>query len=328
VSVAQRQTVAPPSSVATGVRELTVVAVERLTDRIVHFAFESPGGGVLSSYEPGSHLIVHAGDVRNTYSLVGDGVNPRRYEISVLRRGGGGGSDWLHDTVRPGMTLTVEGPRSLFAPHTSETKALLVAGGIGVTPILSHARAAARWKRAAEVVYVYRPGSGAHLGDLRALAETGAISLFETHNHTDAARLLAERLSAQPMGTHAYACGPVGLLDTYLELGRQAGWPSDRLHSERFEVPAQRPGVAFHAVVASTGTRIEVPAGVSLLDTLLEAGLTIPNLCRRGVCGECRIPVTAGVIEHRDYVLTDREKKDNTTMLCCVSRGQEIEVDL
>ncbi|TFB69580.1 oxidoreductase [Cryobacterium glaciale] len=318
----------------TGVRSLVVTAVLQLTAAIVHIVFEDPAGGMLAAYEPGSHLIVQAGPVRNTYSLVDDGVNPNRYAISVLRRNGtaesagSGGSAWLHENVRVGQRVEIEGPRSLFAPVTTERKALLVAGGIGVTPILSHARAAARWGRPAEVIYSYRPGSGAHLADLRALAATGAITLFEVHNRTDAAALLAERLATQPMGTHAYACGPPELVDSYLLLGEAAGWPPDRLHSERFEVPPQDPGLPFTAIIASTGARLAVPAGVSLLQTLLENGHDVANLCRQGVCGECRIPVRSGQIEHRDHVLSEREKADNTTMLCCVSRGAEIEVDL
>ncbi|TFD54697.1 oxidoreductase [Cryobacterium frigoriphilum] len=323
---------AHPSS-ETRLRQLAVIAVTRLTETITHFECADPAGGRLVSYEPGSHLIVTAGAVRNTYSLVGDGVNPLSYGISVLRREPGdpaasGGSAWLHDTLHVGSTVMVEGPRSLFAPRTTARRSLLVAGGIGVTPILSHARAAARWGRPAEVVYVYRTGHGAHVDDLRELADSGAITLFEAHNQTDAAALLRDRLAAQPMGTHAYACGPVSLLDTYLSLGQEAGWPAERLHSERFEVPPQQPGLPFTATIASTGARLEVPAGVSLLDALLEHGVPVANLCRRGVCGECRIPVRSGSIEHRDYVLSEQEKSAHTSMLCCVSRGDEIEVDL
>ena len=286
-------------------RQLIVTGVTALTPTITNFVFADPLGRMLTSYQPGSHLIIQAGATRNTYSLIGDGVNPRTYAISVLRRGGAGGSDWLHDNIYPGMSVTIEGPRSLFAPHTIETNSLLVAGGIGVTPILSHARAASRWGKTAEVVYTYRPGFGAHLHDLRSLAETGAITLYEAQNQRAAAELLKQRFADQPMGTHAYACGPISMLDTYLMLGTEAGWPKDRLHLERFEVAAQDPGAPFNATIASTGQRIAIPAGVSLLERLLESGVPVSSLCRQGVCGECRIPIRSGAIEHRDYVLSD-----------------------
>ena len=100
------------------------------------------------------------------------------------------------------------------------------------------------------------------------------------------------------------------------------------MHLERFTAPEQDPGEPFTVTLASSGATIEVPSGVSLLQRLLDNGVEVSNLCRQGVCGECRIPVRSGTIEHRDLVLTDEEKKLGDAMLCCVSRGQNIEVDL
>ncbi len=137
---------------ATHQRELVVVAAEAVTEDVTHFVLADPAGRVLTSYEPGSHLIVEAGQTRNAYSLVGDGVNPRHYEISVLRHGTGGGSAWLHANVKAGGTVRIAGPRSMFSADPTATRLLLVAAGIGVTPVLSHARAAARWGRPAEVI--------------------------------------------------------------------------------------------------------------------------------------------------------------------------------
>lgn len=316
---------------ATGVRTLRVVDARDAAPDVRHIVLADSGGGGLTPYEPGSHLVVSAGGHRNAYSLVGDGLNPDRYAVSVLRRGQGRGSDWLHDHLRVGDDLEVEGPRSSFAPRHDQRHALLVAGGIGITPILSHARAARRWARSAEVLYSYRPGRAAHLDDVRALAAEGAIRLVEADSVAATRELLAARFAAQPLGTHAYACGPVSMLETYLELGTAAGWRAERLHLERFEAPELDPGVEFTVSLATTGGRLTVPSGVSLLQTLLDAGLAVPNLCRQGVCGECRVPVRSGAIEHRDLVLSDAEKRAGDTMLSCVSRagtGPEIEVDL
>ncbi len=313
---------------ATHQRELVVVAAEAVAKDVTHFVLADPAGRVLTSYEPGSHLIVEAGPTRNAYSLVGDGVNPRHYEISVLRHGTGGGSAWLHANVKAGGTVRIEGPRSMFSPDPTAKRLLLVAAGIGVTPVLSHARAAARWGRPAEVIYIYRPGAAAHLEDLRALAAEGLVELHEAHGRQAGLDLMRRRLRLQPLGTHAYACGPGEMLDSYRAIGLQAGWTPDRLHLERFEAPEQEPGDAFNATVASTGQRLTVPPGVSLLEVLLDAGHNVPNLCRQGVCGECRIPVRSGTVIHRDLVLGEDEKSSNTAMLCCVSRGQDIEVDL
>ncbi len=282
----------------------------------------------LTAYQPGSHLIVTAGEKRNAYSLVDDGINPTSYRISVLRRGEGGGSDWIHDHLTPGATLEVEGPRSMFPAILEQRHALLVAGGIGVTPILSHARARVRAGGSADIVYSYRPGHAAHLDELRELATAPGVSLHEVTTVEDTVAILGARFEAQPLGTHAYACGPVPMLETYVRLAARAGWPTARVHLERFSAPEQDPGAHFRAVVASTGDILDVPPGVSLLQRLLDGGYDVANLCRQGVCGECRIPVRAGVIEHRDFVLSDNERAAGDSMLCCVSRGQDIEVDL
>lgn len=315
-------------SFETHARELVVLSAEPVTPQVTHFVFGDPAGRSLTSYEPGSHLIIQAGGKRNAYSLVGDGVNPRQYGISVLRHSTGGGSQWLHTNLLVGSPVLVEGPRSMFSPDPTAKKLLLVAAGIGVTPVLSHARAAARWGRPAEVLYTYRTGAAAHLNDLRSLAAQGHLSLHEATGKRAGLELLRERLRVQPLGTHAYACGPPDMLESYSAEGLRAGWPSNRLHLERFEAPKQDPGSAFRVKIASTGQVLSVQPGVSLLQRLQKAGHNIPNLCRQGVCGECRIPVTSGTIEHRDLVLSAEEKGANNTMLCCVSRGKEIEVDL
>ncbi|WP_118914849.1 PDR/VanB family oxidoreductase [Mycobacterium shigaense] len=312
----------------TEARQLRVRRTEMLAPAIMHIELVDPHGGRLAGYQPGSHLIVSAGDKRNAYSLVGSGLNPDHYAISVMRRGEGGGSDWLHDNVCEGHLLEIEGPRALFAPVLNQHRALLIAGGIGVTPVLSHARAAALTGVPTEVLYSYRPGHQAHLDDLRGMAECDMITLHEATTVEQTVAILAELLAKQPLGTHAYACGPVGLLQAYQHLTAAAGWPAARVHLERFSAPVQDPGKPFSVTVTSTGQRIEVPAGVSLLQRLLDNGVEVPFLCRRGVCGECRIPVRSGVVEHRDYILTDEEKAESTAMLCCVSRGYDIEVDL
>ncbi|MGW0039291.1 PDR/VanB family oxidoreductase [Gordonia sp. NPDC003376] len=311
-------------------RPMRVVEVRELTGSISHFRFvpvDAPGT-MLTPFQPGSHLIVSAGEHRNAYSLVDDGLFPTSYGISVLRRGEGGGSDWLHDNVTEGDVLEIEGPRSMFAPITNQHHALLVAGGIGITPILSHARAIVRDGGTADILYSYRPGHAAHLDELRALSAHDGITLFEATTVDETMAVLRARFALQPLGTHAYACGPGPLLDTYTELAAAAGWPGARVHSERFTAPEQDPGEPFSVRIAATGETIDVPAGISLLQRLLDNGIAVPNLCRQGVCGECRIPVSSGAVLHRDFVLSDEEKAAGDSMLCCVSRAQDDTTEL
>lgn len=315
---------------ALGVRHLQVLALTRLTQQVLHVELGDPEGGPLTPYEPGSHLVVAAGaGRRNAYSLTGDGFNPRRYEISVLRLDSGrGGSAWLHDNLAVGELLEVEGPRSMFPAAHEQRHALLVAGGIGVTPVLSHARALARAGRSATVLYSYRPGHEAHLGDLQELAGE-RIRLVEATTVDETRDALHALLGEQPFGTHAYACGPVAMLESYEEAALAAGWPAGRVHLERFVAPELDPGAPFTATIASTGLEVEVPSGVSLLDALVGAGVPVGYLCRQGVCGECRLPVrTAGGLEHRDFVLDAEEREAAAHVMACVSRGRDIHLDL
>ncbi|MGY1636145.1 PDR/VanB family oxidoreductase [Geodermatophilus sp. SYSU D00742] len=307
--------------------QLRVARVEQLTADVRQIVLEHPGGRRLTGYTPGSHLVVTAGGRRNAYSLTGSGVEPADYRISVLRTGDGQGSAWLHDRVSAGDLLTVEGPRSTFPLEFASGKALLVAAGIGVTPILSHLEAARLWGRPVEVVYGYRRGAAAHLERVRELA---GDDLVEVEGRDALAAVLRDRLTRQPWGTHAYACGPAGVLDLFTETARNAGWPPVRVHVEHFRAPEQAPGRPFAAVLRRSGRRLAVPSGTSLLEAALEAGVEVPHMCRQGVCGQCVVPVVAGRVEHRDLVLDDADRQTHTSMLACVSRAADpvLELDL
>jgi ferredoxin len=117
-------------------------------------------------------------------------------------------------------------------------------------------------------------------------------------------------------------------MDAVLEEARSQGWSAARLHSEAFGATELDAGEPFTVHLARSGVRLEVPAGVSLLETLETAGKTIPNMCRKGICGECVLPVLRGAPQHRDLYLSDQEKAENTTMMCCVSRSNDPELEL
>jgi ferredoxin-NADP reductase len=229
--------------------------------------------------------------------------------------------------LRPGDRLTATGPRSAFAPVSTARHSVLVAGGIGVTPMLSHARAAARWGRSFEFLYGHRPGAGAHVGELRELCGDRLTVLGDT------AELLARLesvLADRPLGTHVYVCGPLPLIAFVEETAAALGWPAARVHAERFSVADLDPGRPFVARLGRTGARVPVPAGTSLLTALESAGVAVPSMCRQGVCGECRLPVTAGRPVHRDLYLSETERAAGDAVMACVSRcaDEELELDL
>jgi ferredoxin len=117
-------------------------------------------------------------------------------------------------------------------------------------------------------------------------------------------------------------------MDTVLDQARELGWPETRLHSEAFGAAELDEGEPFTVNLVRSGIKLDVPSGVSLLETLEKAGKTIPNMCRKGICGECVLPVLRGTPQHRDLYLTEQEKAENTTMMCCVSRSEDPELEL
>lgn len=307
--------------------QLRVTEIDDSVPGIRTLRLAHPDGHALPSYPPGSHVVVQCGDVANAYSLTGDGVCPMRYVVSVLLcPNGSGGSRWIHDEVRIGETVDVSAPRSAFSPVLGARRHLLVAAGIGITPMMSHLHSAKRWGRDAHLLYIHRAGRGAHLDEIEQVGMPARICTDRTRFHAE----LAAALVSQPIGTHLYVCGPGPFMDDVIGQATGFGWPTSRIHCERFGVDTLDAGDPFEVELAATGLTLIVPSGVSLLDALEQHGHVIPNLCRQGVCGECRIPVAAGDILHRDLYLTDAEKQCGDALMACVSRaaGERLELAL
>jgi ferredoxin-NADP reductase len=308
--------------------ELVVTGIDDSIPDIRSITFAARNGAALPGFIAGSHLAIDVGGRTNAYSLTGGGVRPLSYSISVLRvADSAGGSIFIHDELALGNVVTARLPRSAFAPVAIAVKHLLLAGGIGVTPIVSHLRAAAQWGREVQVLYTYREGRGAHVGDVRALAP-GAE--FLTEGPEQFLARLNDVLLDQPVGTHLYVCGPGPMIDAVIDTATALGWPESRLHLERFGLDILDPGEPFTVTLAQSARTLDVPSGTTLLETLEGAGIAVPNLCRQGVCGECKIPVTAGKPLHRDLFLTDDEKARGDAVMPCVSRadGPSLEVAL
>ncbi|MGW0160579.1 PDR/VanB family oxidoreductase [Mycobacterium sp. NPDC003323] len=303
--------------------KLVVTAIDDTVADIRTLTLTDPDSATLPAFPAGSHLVLECGPVSNAYSLTGDGTAPEAYVISVLRcpveAGGSGGSQWIHDELEVGDTLIASLPRSAFAPVLRARRHLLVAAGIGITPMVSHLRAARIWGRDTRLFYIHRPGRGAYLDIVSALAGHAAI-------HTSRVQFIADvraALADQPFGTHLYMCGPAQFIEQVTALAVELGWPPSRMHHEHFGSAALDPGAPFTTRIASTGEEFVVDAGVSLLEALERRGITVPNLCRKGVCGQCQIPVTAGAITHRDLYLDAEQKRAADSLMACVSRGAD-----
>jgi dimethylamine monooxygenase subunit B len=278
-------------------------------------------GAPLASYPPGSHLGLRwrrGPDRVNSYSLTGDGDSPAVYTVSVLRTADSrGGSAWAH-RLRPGDHVDAVPPRSGFPVAAKARRHLLVAGGIGITPLLAHARWHRRWGGDFTLYYAHRPGRGAHLDELRSVCGP-RLRACQTRDALWAE--LGPALLRQPLGTQLYVCGPPGLTDAVAAAARAAHWAASRIRSEAFGVSADGPRAPFLVTLASR--RLDVAAEETLLEALERAGVAAPSLCRSGVCGECRAPVSGGRVDHRDLVLSAEEKASGRWIMPCVSRAAD-----
>lgn len=294
---------------------LVVREITRQTPAIVSVRLEHPAAAPLPPWQPGAHIDLQlVTRHERQYSLCGDPSDADSYRIGVLREPlSRGGSQYIHQFLRVGSTVYVRPPRNLF--ELAEAPAyLLLAAGIGVTPILAMARHLAARDVPWRMVYLVRRREDVAFADeLAALGDQ-----VQVHVSRDAGRLdLASALSPLMTGTHIYACGPHGFIDALTESPVPDGC---RVHVERFEpVPREhRPNEPFTAVCARSGTRIEVPADRTLLSALQGVGADVSGSCLRGVCGSCAVRVLDGAPEHRDSLTADDA---SMTMYPCVSRS-------
>lgn len=306
--------------------DLRVEQMQALTPRVRRLVLARPDGSPLPPYTPGAHLefaIRPAGEARTlhrAYSLVTPWDGGGYCEIAVqLESGGAGGSRHMHG-LQVGSMLKTAGPRNLFELGHHAQPALLLAAGIGVTPILCMARLLQREAADFELHYVARdPGQAAYAEEVAALP--GARCWFDGGEPSRGLDL-AQILDAPAPQRHLYVCGPKGFIAAALETARSRGWPDSSLHYELFSgsvAPAgERP---FTVVLAASGRELPVPVGRSVMDVLQQAGLDPLSDCRRGECGICVAKVLQGQAEHRDICLSPRDHEAG--LFCtCVSRAR------
>lgn len=270
---------------------------------------------------PGAHVSLHlgSGHVRS-YSLTNPGER-HRWTLAVhLDPASRGGSKWIHEALRPGATLEVEGPHNHFALDETAPHSVLIAGGIGVTPLLAMARRLAALGRPWTLHYVARSRARMAFADtLRDLAARGGASLHLHCTQEGDPRLdLPAIVAALPEGAHVYACGPAGLMAAFE--AATAALPRQRVHLEHFASTQQAATDGGYTVkLARDGRSLPIAKGRSILDALIEVGLQPPHSCREGTCGSCETRVLEGTPDHRDEVLTDDERAAGTRMMICCS---------
>ncbi len=310
-----------------------VVAIEQATPTVKRFSLASASGEKLPLFSAGAHVVVSMQDgghrIRNPYSLIDRAPDGSSYRIGVLRTPNSrGGSIFMHERVRVGSELVISMPVNLFPLVHAGRKHILVAGGVGITPIYAMAEELRSRSQRYELHYAMRDEAhGAFAGEL--VARHGDKVRLYRDDRQEVIRV-DEILPNQPLGTHLYVCGPEGMIDAILAGGRAAGWPAENLHSERFLAPPG--GDPFRAVLARAGITVEVGPHQSLLEAIEEAGVDAPFLCRGGACGQCQTTVLSadGELAHNDHYLTEDEKASGGKIMTCVSRlrGRELVLDL
>lgn len=292
---------------------------------ICTFELAHPEGAPLPSFSAGSHISVHIrpGLIRQ-YSLCNDPRETHRYLIGVLRVDASrGGSHAMHD-LREGTLIRISGPRNHFQLAPDARRTLLLAGGIGVTPILGMAEELAGAGADFEMHYCTRsPDRTAFLSRIRSSPYAHRVAIhFDDGPAADRLNFHAVLASPDP-GTHVYVCGPKGFMEAAMAAARQNGWPDENVHTEYFSGRplADDQNVPFDIRVASTGKIIRVERDQTALDALQCAGIDVQSSCAEGVCGTCMTRVVAGKPDHRDLFLTAQERARNDRFLPCCSRS-------
>ena len=304
--------------------ELSLVVDAKLeaADGVTVLHLRSTDGADLPAWSPGAHIdLILTPEITRQYSLCGDPADRSRWRVGVLREPAGrGGSQFVHDKLTAGNTVRLRGPRNHFELAPSENY-LFIAGGIGITPLLAMVaeaeRAGAEWT----LVYGGRGRSTMAFVDELTSNYPGRVEICP---HDERGRLDIPGLLGTPRaGTLVYACGPAQLLDAVTDAC--ATWPEGSLHLERFSAaPLSEPvfDTSFEVELASTGTTVTVEPGESVLDAVTSrGGVQVLSSCREGTCGTCETPVLAGLVDHRDSLLTPTEKAAHDTMMICVSRA-------
>ena len=316
------------ASIAPTLNVHVVRRTQEATD-IVSFELQCPLGNTLPAFTPGAHIDVHLpqGVIRQ-YSLCNASVETQRYTIAVLRDPASrGGSSSLHDHIREGAELKISQPRNHFPLHEGPGHSLLMAGGIGVTPLMCMADALHGKKRSFALHYCARTSD--RMAFVQQLSEADWSTQVHTHfdDGLPEQRLdISATLRAASDDTHLYVCGPQGFMQAVLSCARELGWPQTRLHSEYFQA-AERPDEdaadrPFEVEIASSGAVFTIDVGQSIAEVLNAHGHAVSMSCEQGVCGTCVTRVLAGEPDHRDSFLLPEERSANDQMTPCCSRAR------
>ncbi len=302
--------------------ELRVHSIAQEADGIFSFDLRTVDGSDLPPFAAGAHIDVRvAPELERSYSLINLQDERHRYVIAVnLDAASRGGSKFMCETVKAGDTLSIRAPTNTFALTESAKDSVFIGGGIGITPLLGMIRRLESIGAGWSMHYAARTRRTApFLNELAAFeaAKSGRVHVTFDHEPGNAMLDLPAIVAAASPGAHIYCCGPTGMLQAFEAAA--AGHPPGQVHVEYFSPVHQAARGGFTVVLKRSKKTVFVPADKSILDALLEAGCKIAHSCTQGVCGTCETRVLEGIPDHRDNVLSPREKASNKSIMVCCS---------
>jgi vanillate O-demethylase ferredoxin subunit len=308
-----------------GALQLRVERIHQETDRIKSFRLRAIDGGLLPEFQAGAHLKIKVklpdgSSAERHYSLLSDPNDKQAYEIGVLLEPEGhGGSRYLHEQVHEGDLIESHIPKNEFPMTEEANHRILIAGGIGITPILSMMHRLASEQSSFELHYSARTNTALAFRDRIEHIAGDRAHFYTSHEPHGQRPSLAHILSTPKPGIHVYVCGPQRMITAVRDTAAARGWPSSQIHFETFGAQPTANDTAFDVHLNKSNKTLTVPTTNTILDTLLEAGVNVPHQCKRGECGLCVTRVLAGEPEHRDFYLNEEERSES--MCVCVSRA-------
>ncbi|MEJ2043722.1 MAG: PDR/VanB family oxidoreductase [Reinekea sp.] len=310
---------------------INVTVKNRITEAssVVRFVLGREQGGALPPFEAGAHISVQlpSGLLRQ-YSLCRLQSDPHYYEIAVLKdpQSRGGSVEFHQLTI--GDSLRISEPKNHFPLVSKETKSLLIAGGIGITPLLPMAQTLQCTGASFEFHYcAKKPETAAFSNVLASCSFADKLHFHYSECPETSARMNIDKvLLPHIQDTQLYVCGPASFISSVLDRALELGWPEDRLHREYFSAPQDKSDETqdkpFQVKLASTGAVLGVSENQTIAQVLEKNGIFLPVSCEEGVCGACLTNVLAGEVDHRDVYLNKQEKQDGKQILPCCSRAK------
>jgi len=304
--------------------KVRVMAIRYEAPDVRSYVLRRIDGVAFPPIDPGSHIDVQlSGTIERSFSLSNSNSDQGDYRITVAREENGlGGSKLIHDSVRAGDVLTISEPRNNFALVQDAARSIFIAGGIGITPFIPMLTALNRGGHSWKLVYCARdPERTPLLGEANGLAETGNGEVILHFSANGGGRLdIGSVVADLTADTHVYCCGPVGMLRDFRAVADQNGIAGSRLHFEYFKSDAERAkDGGFTVVLQRSGKQVLVKAGQTILEALQDVGIEVSYSCMEGICGSCETRIISGTPDHRDMVLSERDRRTKNTMMVCCS---------